>query len=390
MRTSRSSLSTRFSPEQVAFAEAVRDFCRRESGTIEQREKLTVGGREVHNQELYTKFAAAGLLGVSIPEEYGGSGGGIVEQCLMFEEIYFGRAPMYGAGTSHTIAGIYREFGSEQQKKRMLSAISRGDVVAIGFSEPEAGSDLANLSTRARRDGATYRIDGHKTWCSAAQFATHILVIARSQTSTSKHEGLVMVEVPADAPGVTIRPIATMSGNEVNEVYLNDVVVPAENVVGQDGNAWPQLMKGLNAERIVCAAQSIGRAERVLDDLLEYVRNRKQFGQPIGTFQAIRHRIATVGIEIESAKSLTYDAVSRIDLDDTSPQELIRLTSMAKTKATEVAKQAALEGVQLMGGYGCAVEYGMEEQLRHSIAPTIYAGTNEIQREIIASSYGLR
>jgi alkylation response protein AidB-like acyl-CoA dehydrogenase len=149
-------------------------------------------------------------------------------------------------------------------------------------------------------------------------------------------------------------------------------------------------MAGLNGERLVCAAQGLGMAQRTFDDLLGYLKVRTQFGQPVGTFQAVRHRIATLAIEIEAARALTYDTVCRVHHDLGDPKDLIRLTSMAKVKVTETAKQVALEGVQLMGGYGYATEFGMERHLRNAIPPTIYAGTNEIQREIIASAYGLR
>jgi butyryl-CoA dehydrogenase len=382
--------SSRFTEEQWAFAEAVRDFCRREAGTREQRDALTNGGSELHSHALHQKFADAGLLAVAIPEEYGGSGGGLVEQCLMFEEMHRGLAPMHGAGPAHTVAGIYKKFGSEEQKKAALGAISTGTVMSISISEPEAGSDAANITCRAERIDGGYRLNGQKTWCSDAQYAKQILLVARTERTESRHGGLTLFEVPTDAEGLVIRPIPTMAGNEVNDLFLTDVLVPDSQVVGAPGSGWKQVMAGLNGERLVCASQAIGSAQRTFDDLLAYVKERKQFGSAIGTFQALRHRIADLAIEIESAVALTYDTVLRADRGVGDPGELVRLTSMAKVKATETAKKVALEGVQMMGGYGYATEFGMESHLRHSIAPTIYAGTNEIQREIISSSYGLR
>lgn len=382
--------SSRFSEEQLSFAEAVRDFCKREAGTRAQRDALTDHGRETHNQGLHKKFAEAGLLAVSIPEEYGGSGGGLVEQCLMFEEIFRGLAPLHGAGTSHTVAGIYKRFANETQKAATLGAISSGSVMSISISEPGAGSDAANISCKAEPVPGGYRISGQKTWCSDAHHATHILLVARTAQGRSRHEGLTMFEVPTDADGLLIRPISMLGGNEVNDLYFTDVFVPESAVVGGVGNGWRQVMAGLNGERLVCAAQAIGSAQRTFDDLLDYVKQRKQFGQPIGTFQAVRHRIADLAIEIEAAKAITYDTVLRVQNGIGSSEEAVRFTSMSKIKATETAKQVALEGVQLMGGYGAATEYDMEGHLRHSITPTIYAGTNEIQREIISSTLGLR
>lgn len=381
---------SRFTDEQIDYVKAVRAFCERETGSREHFAELTNNGEETHHSGVYQKFAAAGLLAVSIPEEYGGSGGGLVEQCLMFEEVFRSQAPLHGAGSSHTVAGIFRKFGSEVQKKAALSAISGGAVMSISISEPEAGSDAANISCRAEKTETGYRIDGQKTWCTDAQFATTILVVARTSRGESRHHGLTMFEVPADAPGLVIKPIETMGGREVNDLYFTDVELPAAAVVGEEGGAWKQVMSGLNGERLVCASQALGSAQRAFDDLLAYVKQRKQFGQAIGTFQALRHRIADLAIDIEAGRSLVYDTVICADKGIGTPEEIIRRTSMAKVRMTEVAKHVTLEAVQMMGGYGYATEYGMERQLRLSIAPTIYAGTNEVQREIISSTYGLR
>jgi len=383
----RSSLLT---PEQLIFADAVADFCRREAGSHEQRDALTDHGREVHSAILYAKLAETGYLGVSIPEEYGGSGGGPVEQCLLFEELWRGLAPAHGAGPSHTVAGLYKHAGTEDQKKRALHAIATGDVMSISISEPDAGSDIAGIACRAERVSDGYVLNGQKTWCSDAQFASEILVVARTGKGEQRHDGLTLFAVPGDAEGLTISPIETLGGREVNDLFLSDVVVSDSAMVGEPGAAWRHVMAGLNGERLVCAAQGLGMAQRTFDDLLGYVKERKQFGQPIGRFQALRHRIADLAVELESARALTYEVVHRVERGLGSRDQLVRLTSMAKVKVTETAKKVALEGVQMMGGYGYAKEYGMEAHLRTSIAPTIYAGTNEIQREIISSTYGLR
>ncbi len=382
--------SWRFTSEQEDFAEAVRAFCRREVGTKEQRDAYTQNGLESHSPELYRKLAATGYLGVSLPEEFGGSGGGLIEQFLFFEELWYGMAPVHGAGTSHTCAGIFKRFGSDAQRKRVLSAITEGTLYSISISEPGAGSDLSGIACKAEPVDGGYVINGQKTWCSDAHFADVILVTVRTERGDNPRTGLSMLEVPANAPGVEVRPISTMGGKEVNDIFFTDVFVADEALVGERGGAWNQLMAGLNGERLVCAAQGIGMAQRTFDDLLAYVTVRAQFGQKIGTFQAVRHRIATMALELEAARSLAYDTVYRAHHNLGDPQDLVRLTSMAKVKVTETAKALALEGVQLMGGYGYATEYEMERHLRDAISPTIYAGTNEIQREIIASTYGLR
>ena len=183
------------------------------------------------------------------------------------------------------------------------------------------------------------------------------------------------------------RGIDTMGGRETNDVFFTGAHVPAENVVGQEGRAWTQLMAGLNVERLIIAAQSLGLARRALDDALAYVKERKQFGRPIGTFQTIAHRLADLATELECSRLLTYDVATRVDAD---PGALFpREASMAKLKATETAKRIALEGMQMMGGYGYATEYDMERHVRVTLAGPIYGGTNEIQRGIIAKTLGL-
>jgi butyryl-CoA dehydrogenase len=380
-----------FTEEQREFAKAVRQFAAKECGTREQRDALTDNGLEQHSNSVYAKLADAGYLGVSIPEEYGGSGGDVIEQVILFEELWRGMVPVHGAGTSHTVAGVYKRFADEDQKKSVLGDICSGDVMSISISEPGAGSDAAAISCKAERDGDGFRITGQKTWCSDAQFASKILLVARTGRGDRPHDGLTMFELPADTPGLEIRPIRTMGGGaEVNDLFLTDVVLPASAVVGEMGGAWRQVMAGLNGERIVCAAQGLGMAQRTFDDLLDYVKQREQFGAAIGSFQAVRHRIADLAIEIEAARALTYDTAFRVAHGVGSPEELVRATSMAKVKVTEIAKQVALEGVQLMGGYGYTLEFDMERHLRLSIPATIYAGANEIQRDIISATYGLR
>ncbi|MDX6581644.1 MAG: hypothetical protein QOI10_828 [Solirubrobacterales bacterium] len=373
--------------EQRDFQAAIADFCDRELGTKEQRERLTQGYTELHSKEIYDKLAELGWLGVSIDEAYGGSGGGLVDACIFLEGTMRGLVPIAGYGVSLIVAGAYERFGSEEQKQEMLGGISSGTVEAIAMSEPEAGSDVGNLSCRIERQNGGFVLNGQKTWISAAHIADHILVIGRSDPSGTKHEGLTMISVPTDAEGIEIRGIQTMGGKEVNDVFLTDCYVPEERVLGQVDGAWMQLMAGLNVERLILAASALGIAQRAFDDLLAYVKERKQFGRPIGSFQALRHRIADMATEIECTRLLVYDVARKVDADPT--QLLPREASMAKLKATEVAKKTALEGMQMMGGYGYATEYDMERHVRTTLVMSIYGGTNEIQREIVSKTYGL-
>jgi len=379
-----------FTDEQEAFAEAIRELCARELGTREQRDALTDGGQEAHSQSLYQQMADLGWVGVSIPEEHGGGGGGLVDQCVFFEETFRGMAPIYGAGSSSTVAGVFKRFGSEEQKQEHLTALAEGAVMAVGISEPEAGSDVGAISCSGKRVDGGWVVNGQKTWCSAAHQATHVLLMVRTSREEARQAGLSMFQVPFGQEGIEVRPISTMGGREVNDVFLTDLFVPDDALVGELGQGWNQIMAGLDGERLICAAQGLGMAQRSLDDLLAYVKERKQFGKPIGSNQALKHRIADLAIELECSRLITYDVAARVDAQRGKGKELTRLTSMAKVKVTETAKHIALEGMQMMGGYGYATEYDMERHVRTSLAPPIYAGTNEIQREIIAGTLGLR
>jgi alkylation response protein AidB-like acyl-CoA dehydrogenase len=373
--------------EQRAFVEAIRDFAKRECGTREQRDALTENGREPHNQEMYERIAQLGWLGVAIPEEYGGSGGGAVDMCLLCEEFSRGLIPMGFFSVSMITAGAVQRFGSEEQKQEICGGVARGRVEAIAMSEPEAGSDVGNLSCRAERDNGSYVINGQKTWITAAHAADHILLVCRTNRTGNKHEGMSMISVPTDVAGLEVRGIETMGGREVNDVFFTDCHVPAERLIGREDHAWMQLMAGLNHERLIIAAQALGMAQRAFEDLLAYVKERKQFGRPIGTFQALKHRIADLATDIESTRLLVYDTAAKVDAN---PGALFpREASMAKLKATEIAKRTTLEGMQMMGGYGYAVEYDMEQQVRTAVVTTIYGGTSEIQRDIIAKTLGL-
>ncbi|MFZ3562332.1 acyl-CoA dehydrogenase family protein [Streptomyces sp. BH055] len=375
------------SDERRDLVKAIADFCGRECGTKEQRDKLTSNGVEHHNQQLYEKMAKLGWLGIAVPEEYGGAGLGMVDLSLFLQETSYGRAPISGFGTTIITAAAYEKFGTEEQKRTVLEGVVNGRVESVSMSEPGAGSDVGALTCRAERTAGGYLVNGQKTWCSNAHFADHILLIARTEPGSAKHEGLTQFMVPTDAGGLTIRGIDTMGGKEVNDLYFTDCFVPDSAVVGTPGKAWTQLMAGLNLERMILAAMMLGVARRAFDDTLAYVRQREQFGRPIGSFQALKHRIADMATELECAQLLLDDTAATIDAE---PGKVFpREASMAKLKCTELAKHITLEGMQMMGGYGYATEYGMEALLRATVVSTVYGGTSEIQRDIIGKTYGL-
>src|SRR6201994_3418813 len=322
--------------EQRAFVEAIRDFARRECGTREQRDLLTEGGREPHNAALYAQIASLGWLGVAIPEEYGGAGGGAVDMCLLCEEFARGLIPMGFFPVTMMAARPVELFGTQPLKEEILGGIVAGRTGAIAMSEPEAGSDVGNLSCRATRSDGGFVINGQKTWITGAHVADQIVLVCRTTRGENKHQGMTMISVPHGVEGLEIRGIETMGGREVNDMYFTDCFVSEDRVVGEVDQAWMQLMAGLNNERLIIAAQALGMAQRAFDDTLSYVKERKQFGRAVGSFQALKHRLADLATEVEATRLLVYDLAARVDAD---PETLFpREASMCKLKATELAK----------------------------------------------------
>ncbi len=373
--------------EQRDFVAAIRDFAEREAGTPEKREALTEKHTLHHNQELYEKMAELGWLGITIPEEYGGSGGSWVDACLFMEETSRGMTPIGGYATTLIVAGATQKFGTDEQKQKILGGISKGSVEAIAMTEPEAGSDVGNLSTTATKSNGGFVLNGQKVFISNAHISDHVLVVCRTSKTDNKHEGLSMIFVPKGTEGMEMTPIDTMGGRETNTVYLKDVEVPEEQVLGEVDRGWMQLMAGLNTERLILAATMLGIGQRAFDDALAYAKERKQFGRPIGSFQALQHRFADLATELEAARLMTRWVASMTDEDP--GRMLPKEASMVKLFVTETAQKVALEGMQMMGGYGYSSEYDMERLVRATLVSTIYGGTSEIQRGIIAKTLGL-
>src|SRR5699024_2397379 len=220
--------------EQKAFAAANDDFCAREVGGPESRRALIDEG-STHSSTIYSKYADLGWLGLTVPEEYGGADAGAVELCLLLRHCLKGQASTGGIGPTLIPAAAYQRVGTEEQGRRALELVVNGGTLSISMSERGAGSDAAALRCRAERDGDDWVISGQKTWCSNAHFADRILLVARTDSSGKKHEGITMFDVPADLPGLQITGIDTMGGKEVNDLYFTDVRLPADSVVGEVG-----------------------------------------------------------------------------------------------------------------------------------------------------------
>ena len=367
------------SDEQRDFVAAIRDFC--------EREKWEMPEDDHHSEEVAAKMAELGWYGLQIGEEYGGSGGSFLDACLFLEETALGQVPIGAYGVTLICVGALNRFGTEEQKRELLGRVTRGGTLAIAMSEPDSGSDVASLKLKARREDGDWVLSGAKMWCSYAHKASHTLIVCRTGEGSERHEGLSMIFVPHDAEGFTITPIDTMGGRETNELHLDEVRVPEEALLGTEGNGWLQLMTGLNYERTILAATSLGLAQRAFDDTLAYVKERRQFGRPVGSFQALQHRLAELATDLAQARLLVR-WVARLTDEDPS-RMLPAEASMAKLATTELAKRCALEAVQMAGGYGYSTEYPMERHLRSAVVTTIYGGTSEIQKNIIAKTLGL-
>ena len=229
-------------------------------------------------------------------------------------------------------------------------------------------------------------INGQKVFISNAHISDHVLVVCRTTKGENKHEGLSMIFVPAGTEGMEMTPIDTMGGRETNTVYFNDCEVPEEQLLGEQDRGWTQLMAGLNIERLILAATMLGIGQRAFDDALAYAKERKQFGRPIGSFQALQHRFADLATDLEAARLMTWWVAT---LNDEDPDRMLpKEASMVKLFVTETAQRVALEGMQMMGGYGYSSEYDMERLVRATLVSTLYGGTSEIQRGIIAKTLG--
>jgi alkylation response protein AidB-like acyl-CoA dehydrogenase len=372
--------------EQASVADlaaAVATVCDREFGTQQVRHDLTSAGQEVHSVAAAKLLADHGWLGIGIPPEYGGGGGSLTELSAFLEAAWYGKAPIGGYPTSAIVGAWYSRFGSGEQKRTILGGIAAGRVEALALSEPDSGSDVGAARCRARRAEPGYVLTGTKTWCSNVHLADHVLVLAR--TGGDGVGGLSMFCVPTDTPGIEVRPIPSLAGRELNDLVLTDVRLPTDALVGAEGQGWLQVMSGLVFERLVIASIMLGLARRALDDTVGYVRQRSQFGQPVGSFQSVRHRLADLATEVECCRLLVRDTIGDGTARTVSPHR----ASMVKLKVTETARRVVLEGSQLMGAAGVAVEYDMERQMRLALLSTIYGGTSEIQRDIVGQSLGL-
>jgi len=373
----------RFTPEQERFRAEVHEFLQREWAPYAEQSEAEREGL-IHNQEFAKRLAEKGWLTLAWPKEYGGLGADHIMQTIFREESAYFRAPDGGQGP-RMVGPMLMVHGTEEQKRRFLPPIARAEVFwCQGFSEPGAGSDLASLQTRAVRDGDEYIINGQKIWTSNATRADWIHVLARTDPDAPKHRGISYFLVDMKTPGITVRPIVNMAGGAgFAETFFEDVRVPAANRVGEENRGWYVATTTLDFERSAINYPAEGR--RTLEEVLQFAQEHRELLAKPGA----RTGFAELAIEIEVARWLAY-RVAFLQAQGRIPNYE---ASMAKVFGTEMQQRLANFAINLLGPYGVLERESRWRQLRGflafkyqwQVAPTIFAGTNEIQRNIIAT-----
>jgi alkylation response protein AidB-like acyl-CoA dehydrogenase len=335
------------------------------------------------------------LFGADFPEKYGGSEMGMLALCLCIEEIAKVCASTATILLVHEL-GTMPIFlaGSKAQKEKYLPKLAEGETLsAFGLTEPNAGSDVSNLGTKAVRDGNEYVINGRKLFISHGDIADVMIIAAKTDTTVPNHKGISMFIVEKDTPGFSIGKHENKLGLRASstvELILEDARIPADNLIGAEGAGFSIIMKTLDFTRIPVAAQAVGIAQGALDYAVQYTKERVQFGKPIFNYQGLQWMMADMTTRIEAARQLTYKTASVYEQLpknlDRLPKEIVRYSAMAKLYAAEVAMNVTTEAVQLLGGYGYVKEFPVERMMRDAKITQIYEGTSQIQKIIISST----
>ncbi|HWF73722.1 MAG TPA: acyl-CoA dehydrogenase family protein [Solirubrobacteraceae bacterium] len=341
---------------------------------------------------VFTRMGELGFLGLDKPEEYGGQGGDYYTSLVLAEEIAHSHSGGLAMGlavqTDMTIPPILA-FGTEEQKRDWAAPAIRGEkILCLGITEPDAGSDVAGIKTRAVKDGEEYVINGSKTFITNGHRAHAIVLVTRTETGREPHDGFTLFLVPMDLPGVIREKKLEKLGMHASDTALlafQDVRVPAAAVLGQVGKGFYHIMWELQGERLIGAAGSVAGAQHVFDRTLQYAKERNAFGRPIGSFQVTRHKFAEMATKIETARQLVYTTAWRFQNGEYPVREI----TMAKLHAARIAVEVADECIQIHGGNGYMKEYGIERTWRDLRLNRIGAGTDEIMLDVIGRSYGL-
>lgn len=335
--------------------------------------------------ELMKLFAESDLFALFVPEEYGGLGKGVLDLCIVIEELSkacAGVSVSYAASALGTYPIIL--FGSEEQKRKYLPAIAKGEkLTAFALTESDAGSDAGGIRTTAVRNGDYYILNGNKQWITNGGEAKIYTVIAITDRAKGSRGASAFI-VEKDTPGFGFGKKENKMGircSATRELIFNDCRIPKENLIGREGMGFLVAMKTLDKSRPGVAAQAIGIAQGALDDAVKYARERIQFGKPISSFQGIQFMLADMATQIEAARALLYTGARYID---SGAKDISKISSMTKLFASDVAMKVTTDAVQIFGGYGYMKDYPVEKRMRDAKITQIYEGTNQIQREIIA------
>lgn len=376
-----------FTQEHHLFREQFRRFALRE---IEPR-IAEWNARGMSDRETWRRMGSAGFLGAAAPTEYGGGGGDFLYDAVVMEEMAYLRAHALMMSLHSDIVMPYIvSYGSEEQKSRYLPGAIAGEILlGIAMTEPGTGSDLANVQTRAIRKGDHYVLNGAKTFISNGQIGDLFVVVAKTDPDARPaHRGISLLLVEATAPGfVRGRKLEKLGlcGQDTSELAFQDCIVPAANLLGKEGEGFRMLMEKLQQERLCIAVSSIASCRRALDDTVAYVKQRCAFGQPIAAFQNTQFKLAELATEVEIGQAF----VDKLLVAHVAGDEIVKEVSMAKWWTTDLQKRLTSECVQLHGGYGFMKEYPIATDYADAAVQSIYAGTNEIMKVIIARRMGL-
>ena len=373
------------SDEHKLFRDTMRSFVNREIKPVAR--EYEHAGR--YPTEIVETMKGMGLFGLTIDESYGGMGADLITLAIAFEEIARGWMGVAGILGSHGLAcKMIGKWGTEDQKAKYLPGLATGQRrTCIALTEPDAGSDLQSVTTRAVRDGDEYILNGTKTWITNARFADPMPVLCKTDPLLEpRHRGMSVLLVAAGTPGFTVlRDMGKLGykGPESCEVLFEDCRVPAANLLGGvEGRGMVQVLGALEVGRINVAARAVGVAQASYDHALAYSQQRHAFGQPISGFQAVQHKLADMATEIHAARLLTWWAAWQADRSDRADTE----TGMAKLFASEMALKASLDAMRIHGGYGYSTEFEVERFYRDAPLMAIGEGTSDILRGVIARS----
>jgi alkylation response protein AidB-like acyl-CoA dehydrogenase len=375
-----------YSEEQEIFKKTIRKYFEKEVAPLVDEAEET----EIFPVELLKKMGRDNYLCIRYPDEYGGLGVDKITECIFREELSRVSQGVATTWSSHSHLGTYPiyQYGTNEQKEKYLLPAIRGEkIAAFGLTEPNAGSDTKSMKTTAIKKGDHYIIRGSKIFITNAPIADYIIVAAYTNPEIG-YKGISLFIVETDTPGFQIARKLKKEGirsSETAEIFFDDCIVPAENLIGGLEGNFKGVMSTLSEGRIGVAANCVGMAQAALENASQYAKERIQFGQQISNYQAINHKIADMYTEVQASRLLVYQAAWMLDQGIKCDKE----ASMAKLFASEVAVKAAREAIQIHGGYGSMREYPVGRILRDALVYTVGEGTSEIQKNIIAKQIGL-